>query len=69
MSKVADIKTGKIYMIQQYQEFKDTSTFDKPNDITAGLISYFTSDGEIVNKIPNTETFQIFNTDIILRKV
>ena len=60
---------GKGYIIIEYQQYENTGTFDKPNDITATTTRFLTSDGEIVNKIPNTETFQILLTNEIVRKV
>ena len=59
---------GKEYIIIQYQKYENTGTFDKPNDITATTTRFLTSNGEIVSQI-DSETFQIFNTDGVVRKV
>ena len=59
---------GKEYTIIEYQQYENTGTFDKPNDITATTTRFLTSDGEIVSQI-DSETFQIFNTDGVVRKV
>ncbi len=59
---------GKKYIIVKYQEYMSTGGYDNPQSETATTTRFLTSDGEIVNQI-DSETFQIFNTDIIIRKV
>ena len=59
---------GKEYIIVQYQEYVSNGSFDNPQSETATLTRFLTSGGEIVNQI-DSKTFQIFNPDIIVRKV
>ena len=59
---------GKQYIIVQYQEYIPNGSFDNPQSETAALKSFFTSTGLLVNRI-DSETFQIVETNEIVRKV
>ena len=61
------IDNGKEYIIIQYQEYIDASSFDNPNAEIEGLKSLRTDDGLHVNFI-DSKTFKVVETNEIVRK-
>jgi hypothetical protein len=65
---IAKTDKGKEYTIIEYQQYKNTGTFDKPNDLTATTTRFATSTGLLVTRI-DSKTFQIVVTNETVRKV
>jgi hypothetical protein len=64
---IAKTDKGKEYIIILYQEHVHTEDFVGSQDIE-GLTQYLTSTGKFVSRI-DSETFQIVETNEIVRKV
>ena len=64
---IARSDSGKEYIIVKYQEYIYFDCCSKPQELE-GLFSYRTSNGDLVNCI-DSETFQIVETNEIVRKV
>jgi len=61
-------QSGNIYFIVEYQEFIPAGTFKNPHYEHAGLKSWKTIEGRLVNQT-EPETYQIVGTDEIIRKI
>jgi hypothetical protein len=58
---------GQIYIIIEFQEYEPAPVFGNPNYVHQGLKSWKTVTGQLVNQI-DSETYQIFGTDEVVRK-